>query len=156
MHDIFFLDLFISTFVYISSSIANKLRSLLAQLDSSAEQDNLLSVSEWTIREHCDSLRQQVDIARETALESIHKASHTLIIEIDAYEQECLSRWTAAKESIEDAVKNLSERMREFVAKQHAFLQSQQASDTQLIFLIVLFTKGQSKEKKRSNKRNSI
>ena len=89
--------------------------------------------SELTIREHCDSLRQQVDIARETALENIYKASNTLISEIDAYELGCLSSWAAAKESNEVIVKDVSKRMRAFLAEQHAFLQSVEASDDELI-----------------------
>ena len=85
-----------------------------------------------TIREHCDSLRRKVDIARETALEDIHKASNTLLTEIDAYERERLSSWKAAKESTEVNVKDVSERMRAFLAEQHAYLQSVQASDSEL------------------------
>ena len=131
----------------ISSSIA-KLRSFLAKLeDSTAELTKVCIASEWRIREHCDSLRQQVDIARETALESIHKASNTLMSEIDAYERGCLSSWTEAKESTENSVKDVSKRMREFVAEQHAFLQSLQASDT------VSFRKGQLKGKITKQKR---
>ena len=107
-----------------SSSIA-KLRSLLAQIgDSSADLVKAFDVSDWRIREHCDSIRQQVDIARETAIESIHKASNTLMSEIDAYERECLSRWTATKESTGCVVKDVNKHMREFVAEQHAFLLS--------------------------------
>ena len=106
------------------------MKSLLAQIgDSSADQDKMLAVSEWNIREHCDSLRQQVDILRETALERINKASNKLMCEIDAYERECLSGWTAAKESTERVVKEVHKRMREFVAEE--FLKSVQASDTQ-------------------------
>ena len=91
--------------------------------------------SEMTIREHCDSIRQQVDIVRETAIENIHKASNALMIEIDAYEHECISRWTAVKESTEQVVEDVSKRMRAFLAEQQAFLQSVQASDAQLILL---------------------
>ena len=121
-----------------SYSIAMKLRSLLAQIgDSSADLVEILNISELTIREHCDSLRQQVDIARETALESIHKASNTLMVEIDAYELECLSSWTAAKESTECVVKDVSKRMRAFFGEQQAYLQSLQASETQLILCTV-------------------
>ena len=90
---------------------------------------------ELRIREHCDSLRQQVDIARETAIENIHKESNTLMTEIDAYAQECLSSWTAAKESTERVVKDVSKRMRAFLGEQHAYLQKLQASYTQSIFL---------------------
>ena len=79
--------------------------------------------SELTIGEHWDSIRQQVDIARETALENIHKASNTLMSEIDAYERECLSSWTEAKESTEVNVKDVSKRMSAFLAEQQAYLQ---------------------------------
>ena len=69
-----------------------KLRSLLAQIgDSTADLTKLLNDSELTIEEHCDSLRRQVDIAREIAIENIHKASSTLMTEIDEYERDCLS-----------------------------------------------------------------
>ena len=113
------------------------LRSGLAQLDDSiAELTKMSTWSELTIREHCDSIRQQVDIARETALENIHKASNTLMIEIDAYERECLSCWTTAKESAEMVVEDASKRMRASIAEQHAFLQSVQASDTKTIDLL--------------------
>ena len=87
--------------------------------------------SELTIEEHCDSLRQQVDIARETALDNIHKESNTLMTEIEAYERECLSSWRAAKESFE--VEDVSKRMRAFLAEQQAFLQSVKTSDDELI-----------------------
>ena len=88
--------------------------------------------SELTIREHCDSIRQQVDIARETALENIHKASNTLMSEIDAYELECLSSWTAVKESSAHVVEDVSKRMRALLAEQHAFLQRVQKRDDEL------------------------
>ena len=93
----------------------------------------MLKESEMTIREHCDSIRHEVDIARETALENIHKASNTLMTEIDTYERECLSHWTATKESTEVTVEDVSKRMREFVVEQHAYLQSVQARDDEMI-----------------------
>ena len=92
-------------------------------------------MSDLTIREHCDSLRQQVDIAREIAIESIHKASNKLMAEIDTYESACLSNWSAAKESAE--VKDVSKRMRAFIDEQHAFLEKVQASDS-LIYIYIL------------------
>ena len=68
-----------------------RLRSFLAQLSySTAELNQLLNKSELTIREHCDSIRQQVDIAREIALENIHKASNALMAAIDTYETRML------------------------------------------------------------------
>ena len=82
----------------LSSSIA-KCISLLAQIgDSTSDLSTMFIESEWTIREHCDSLRQRVDIARVTAIENIHKASNTLMVDIDAYEHNCLSGWTTVKE----------------------------------------------------------
>ena len=80
----------------------------------------MLKESEMTIREHCDSIRHEVDIARETALENIHKASNTLMTEIEEYERECLSSWTAAKVTVAD----VSKRMRAFLAEQQEHLQS--------------------------------
>ena len=107
------------------------MRSLFGQIgDSSADLVKAFDLSEWRIREHCDSLRQQVDIARETALENIHKASNKLMSEIDTYEQECLSSWKTAKESTERDVKDVSKRMSAFLAKQQAYLKSVQASHT--------------------------
>ena len=88
--------------------------------------------SELTIEEHCNSLRNKVDTARETALENIHKASNKLMSEIDAYERECLSGWTEAKESSAHVVEDVSKQMRALLAEQHAFLQSVQASDDEL------------------------
>ena len=103
------------------------MRLLLTQIgDSTAELNKMSIESELTIREHCDSIRQKIDIARETALENIHKASNTLITEIDAYECERLSSWTAAKESNEDVVGDVSNRTRAFLAQQQEFLRSVQ------------------------------
>ena len=119
-------------FTVTSSSLA-KLKSLLAQIgDSNGELTKMPIESEWRNREHCDSLRRDVDIARETALENIHKASNTLISEIDAYERECLSSWRATKVSTDHVVEDVSKRTRAFLAEQHAFLQTVQASDTYL------------------------
>ena len=113
----------------VSRSVA-KLRSLLAQIgDSSAELRKALNESDLTIRDHCDSIRQQVEIAREIALENIHKASNALLVKIDAYEHECLSNWSVAKESTEQAVGDVSKRMRAFLIEQQAYLQSVQASN---------------------------
>ena len=86
--------------------------------------------SELTIREHCDSIRQGVDISREKALENIHMSSNTLMSEIDTYERDCLSSWAEAKESSERVVEDVSKRMRAFLVEQQEFLQSAQASDT--------------------------
>ena len=69
--------------------------------------------SDLTIREHFDSLRQQVDIAREIALENIHKASSALM-------------------TTEVIVEDGSKRMRTFIAEQQAYLQSVQASNQKL------------------------
>ena len=108
-----------------------KLGTLLVQLSVSTDELAWLrSASEWRIRDHCDSLRQKVDIARETALENIHEASNTLMVEIDAYEQECLSSWKAAKESNEVTMVDVNKRMRTFIAEQREYLQTVEASDT--------------------------
>ena len=99
--------------------------------------------SESTFREHCDSLRQEVDIARETDVENIHKASSKLITEIDTYECECLSSWTAVKESNKNEVKNVNKRMGAFIAEQQEFLHSLKASDTRVscfVFFSRLFS----------------
>ena len=114
------------------------MRSRLGQIGDSASELTKLSVgSELTIREHCDSIRQQLDIAREIAIVNFHKASNKLMVEIDAYERKCLSDWTTAKESAEVTVKDVSMRMRAFLDEQLAFLQTVQASDTELSFLFV-------------------
>ena len=77
-------------FVFTFFSSIPKLRSLVARIgDSTADFEKMLSQSELTIRELCDSIRHKVDIARETALENIHKASHALMTEIDTYERDC-------------------------------------------------------------------
>ena len=86
--------------------------------------------SELTIREYFDSIRHQVDMAREIAIENIHKASNTLILEIEAYERKCLSDWTMVKGSTEVIVKDVSKRMKAFLDEKQAFLQRAQASDT--------------------------
>ena len=107
-----------------------KLKSQLAQLDDSIAELNKVSIeSELTIRDHFDSMRQQVDIVRETAIENLHKTSNALIIEIDAYERECMSAWTTVRHSTEVIVKEMSKRMRAFLAEQRAFLQRVQEYD---------------------------
>ena len=122
----------------ISSSVT-KFRSLLTKIsDSNTELTKMPIESEWKIRDHCDSLRQNVDIAREIAIENLHKAANTLMSEIDAYKRKCLSSWRATKEFIEYVVEDASKRMSPFLAEQHAFLQSVQASDTELIITISL------------------
>ena len=127
-------------FIYVSSlssSIA-KLRSLLTKIGESTDEINKMSIeSELTIREHFDSLRLQVDIARETALENIHNTSNTLMTEIEAYERECLSGWTSVRGPTDNIAKDVSKRMRAFLDEQHAFLQRVQASDTHMILLTV-------------------
>ena len=80
------------------------------------------------IRDHCDSLRHKVDIARETAIESIHKASNKLMAKIETFENKCLSS-LAAKDSTVRVVEDVSARMRALLREQHAFLQIVQASD---------------------------
>ena len=115
------------------------MRALVGKIgDSTAQLTKMLIESELTIEEHCDSLRQNVDIAREIAIENIHKASNTLMSEIDGYEQRCLSSWTAAKESIEINVEDVTKRIRAFLAEHHAYLQSVQASATELILTVSL------------------
>ena len=101
-----------------------KLRTLLARIgESTTGLSKMLIESELTIREHCDSLRQQVDIARETALENIHKESNALMVEIEAYERGCLSSWAAVKDSTENVVESVSKRMSAFLAEQDTYLQ---------------------------------
>ena len=80
------------------------------------------------MREYCDSLRHEVDLAREIAIEKIHKDSNALMTEIDTYERECLSSWTAAKVTVED----VSKRVRSFLAEQQEHLQSVRTSDDEL------------------------
>ena len=86
-----------------------------------------------TIRERCDFIRHKVDFAREIALENVHKESNALMTEIDAYERDCLSHWTATKESTEVTIGDVSKRMRAFLAEQQEYLQSVQASDDELL-----------------------
>ena len=89
--------------------------------------------SKFIIREHCDSVRYEVDIAREIAIENIHRESNTLMREIDAYEGKCLSGWKTVKESTEKFVEDASKPMRAFLADQYAFLHSVQRRDDELI-----------------------
>ena len=93
--------------------------------------------SELTIHYHCDSLRHKVDIARETEIENLHKASKALIVEIDTYEQECLSSWREVKQSNEDVVEDESKRMAAFIAEQQAFLQRVHEREDELATLRV-------------------
>lgn len=48
-----------------------------------------LEYPEIKIREHCDKLRNQIDLATETLLEKISKFREKFIDEINAYEQNC-------------------------------------------------------------------
>ena len=93
----------------------------------------MLNRPELTISEYCDSIRHEVDTAREMALDKIHKESNALMTVIDTYERECLSSWTEAKESTKNTVEDVSKRMTAFVAEQHAYLQSVQARDNEMI-----------------------
>ena len=116
-----------------------KLRSLLAQIGASAvDLAKMFNNSELTIQEHCDSIRLQVDIAREIAIENIHKASKALMTEIDTYERDCLSSWAAAKESAEATVENVSKRMSAFVTEKQKCLRSLEGSDDELILQLEL------------------
>ena len=121
-------------------SSIRKLRSHLTRIsESTAELTKISIESEFAIREHCDSLRQQVDIARETAIENIHKASNASMVDIDTYERKCLSDWTTVKVSTEKVVEDVSKRTRAFLAEQQAYLQGVKASDTQLSFLFCFY-----------------
>ena len=65
------------------------LKLRLAELEESvAELNKMYSEADLTIREHCDSLRQQVNMAREAAIEKIDKASDTSMNKIHANERE--------------------------------------------------------------------
>ena len=113
-----------------SFSSIPKLRSLLARIgESAADLANMLNESESTIRDHCDSIRLQVDIARETALEKIHKESNALLAEMDAYESACLSSWSTAKKSTQNVVASVSKRMSAFLAEQQEYLQRVRGRD---------------------------
>ena len=112
-----------------------KLSSLLTHIGySTADLRKILNDSELTIQEHCDTIRHQIDIAREIALEKIHKASNALLTEIDIYEQECLSGWLAAKESNAATVEDVSKRVSAFVAEKQQLCQrsTEVASDDTL------------------------
>ena len=114
------------------------LRSLLAKIsDSTAELTNMIVEYKLAIIEHYDSMRLKVDIKRETILENIHKEYNQLMSEIDAYERKHLSDWTEIKESTENVVEDVSNRMRAFVAEQQAYLQSGQASVTYSRFVFL-------------------
>ena len=108
--------------------------------DSSAELVKTFDVSEREISEHCESLRLQVNIARKTVLpeDCIHNESNTLMNKIEPYEHECMSAWRAIKDSTKVVVEDLSKRIRAFVAEQHAFLESGQASGTHYLFLFLV------------------
>ena len=94
--------------------------------DSSAELSRMSIEAESTIREHCDSLRREVDIDREIAIENIHKA-------FNIYEREYLSSRRTAKESTELIVEDVSKRTRAFLSEQQEHLQSAEvASDAEL------------------------
>ena len=135
------------------------MRSLLTKIDDTTDEINKMSIeSELTICEHFDSLRQQVDIARETALENIHNASNTLMTEIEAYERECLAGWTTVRSSNELIAKDVSKRVRAFLDEQLAFLQRVQASDTYDMTFCFVFSKGtiQRGKMKKKYKKNTI
>ena len=98
----------------------------------------MLHDSELSIREHCDSIRQQVDIARETAIENIHKASKTLMTEIDTYERDCLSSWSAAEESTQVTVDKVSKQISAYVAEKQKCLQGVKEIDDELVLQLEL------------------
>ena len=81
-------------------------------VDSTAKLTEMSIDSKLTIREHCDSLRNKVDIPREIT---------TLMPETDGYERVCLSSLAKPEESTEQVV------------KQRADLQRVQLSDEELI-----------------------
>ena len=112
----------------ICRSVGNFITRLVQISDSTDELTKMPLESERTIREHCDSIRHKVDIARETAIENIHKASNALMTDIDAYENECLSGWRAVKASTEHVVEKVTKRMKTFIVEQQEYLQSVQAS----------------------------
>ena len=80
-----------------------------------------------------------MNIVCQRALEDIFKASNTLMKEIDTYERECMSSWADAKESNKNVVEDVSKRMKAFLDEQQAYLQTVQASDTDLIVLFFNF-----------------
>ena len=109
------------------------MRSKLEQMGrTTAKLTKICNWSELTIRVRCDTLRDEVERARRTAIENIHKASKTLMTEIDTCERDCLSTWTAVKESTKNVVQDVSKRMKTFIAEQHAFLQRVQERDEDL------------------------
>ena len=125
--------------------IASSVEKVLAQIGESTDQLKQMCIeSELTIRAHCDSLRNKVDTAREIALENIHKASNTLMTEIDAYEEECLSSWRASKESALSDVADVSKRMSLFVTRKQTFLRGlANANDYELLLQLELHESNQ-------------
>lgn len=74
--------------------------------------ENSLSQSEQTIKERCCSLRNEIDILTETALQSIQNQREELLKKVIAYEQECLENLTKndhIKTELEKSIKNLKE-----------------------------------------------
>jgi len=65
-------------------SLVTNLNSDLNELTSKIEYPDI------KIREHCDKIRNQIDLATETLLEKISKFREKFIDEINRYEQDCV------------------------------------------------------------------
>ena len=100
--------------VYRNQSV-EQLKALLNALAESA--DTLARTkrhAQDTIREHCDTVRNEVQIQAELLVESVHKQRAAVMAEIETYELECLAKvstWLSAHGSRLDKMRTDTERV---------------------------------------------
>lgn len=96
-----------------SVSRGGKADQLKIKLDKMRAEINdvqsILRVSEDKIRDHCDSLRNEIDLAAETIIQDIQNQREDLIKKVDEYQIECLGNYQSNNSTKQELINSLEE-----------------------------------------------
>lgn len=101
-----------------------ELKELLEQINEKNEQiKSDVTNSDALIRQHCESVKNDVDIITDTQINELNKLRDAIFAKIDNYERECVSNATAESQLRTD-MNTLIDDVSQFHARLHSYLEN--------------------------------
>ena len=102
----------------------DSLKSHINEIKSTMENlEQLVTQSDFKIKEYCDFVRHDVQLVTDSAYEYIDKFREQFMTEIDAYEKECLANLSTMVNAQQFSIDGIKREMDAFVQEQTCHLQ---------------------------------
>ena len=131
-----------------SSETNVELEILLRKIGASAtEMADMFEESETRVGKHCEFIRQDIEIAKESAIAQLEIESINLVKEVNKYEQECYESLAALKEANQAMADDMAKQVDAFIEEKTKYLQKVNNVNKTLNSSVKVITKALKSEK---------